>query len=174
MKYLKLFGKIVKNKKGLDEDFTDTLVATIFIVLIFIFVFVYIYSSNANIKKISAEKISNLEKDYILLNYLRTPLEEKDVTIADYLGSLNKEEIKKECTKKGLLTTETQDILKGITDWRISMYINEEEVCSVAKGEGTEQFIIGETSAISIPSTDINSNIKIYFKFRISSYILPP
>ena len=188
MKYSKLFRKIARNKKGLDPDLTDSLIAILFSAMIFIFAFLFLANTNKGIEKSAVESIGNLEKDYILLNYLRTPIQENEITIAEYLGALSVEELKNECTKNPLLTTKTREILKDVRDWRVEVYtINKngrESFCYIAKGAKTktektedstgvlgfkssELFdIIGETVKTVIPSNNPEFNIEIYLKIK--------
>jgi len=187
MKYSKLFRKIVGNKKGLDPDLTDSLIAVLFSAMIFIFAFLFLANTTKDIEKASATATSNLEKDYILLNYLRTPMEGKEITIAEYLGSLSKKELEEsmnsngfccvkdasprgsKCTEDGQLTKEANEILKDIANWYVGMRIpGEEEFCYINKGIQQERRapILGETVKAIIPSNDPNFNIEIYFKFK--------
>jgi len=199
MKYTTLLRKLAKSKKGFDDDFTDIIIGIIFITLIFIVVFVYITNTNIRIEKAIEEESNNLEKDYILLNYLRTPIEGEKTTIAEYLGYKEKRELinskygtvginafcaVKESpssgkiipgpTEDGLLVKETNKILEDINDWSMSMYINKEnEFCSIEKGRGTNKEsvdITGETAKAVIPSIYQDFNIEIYFKLNIFGF----
>ena len=186
MKYSNLFRKIVRNKKGLDPDFTDVIIATIFTAVIFIFAFIFISYTNLSIEKAIEEESNNLEKDYILLNYLRTPIQGKGMNIAEYLGSLDKEKLMSSmgcdgfcrvkglrpragCAEDGQLTKETKEILKDIKDWRVEMHMTGgEKFCSIEKGTQQQRgvSILGETVKAIIPSNDLSFNIEIYFKFK--------
>ena len=188
MKYSKFFRKITRNKKGLDPDLTDSLIAILFSAMIFIFAFLFLANTNKGIEKSAAESIGNLEKDYILLNYLRTPIHGNGITIAEYLGTLSIEELKNECITNPLLTTETREILKDLRDWRIEMYTISENgrksFCYIAKGAKTKTKkiedspgylgfkssdlfdIIGETVKTVIPSNNLRFNIEIRLKIK--------
>jgi len=187
MKCFKLFRKIARNKKGLDPDLTDSLIAVLFSAMIFIFAFLFLANTTKDIEKAAVAATNNLEKNYILLNYLRTPINEKGMTIAEYLGSLSKKELEEsmkstgfccvkdasprgsKCTKDGQLTKEANEILKDIANWRVGMLIpGEEEFCYINKGIQQERGvpILGETVKAIIPSNDHNFNIDIYFKFK--------
>lgn len=188
MKYSKLFRKIARDKKGLDPDLTDSLIAILFSAMIFIFAFLFLANTNKGIEKSAVESIGNLEKDYILLNYLRTPVQGNEITIAEYLGALSIEELKYECTKNPLLTTKTREILKDLRDWQIEMYTTSENgresFCYIAKGvetktEKTEDSpgilgfkssdlfdIVGETVKTVIPSNNPEFNIEICIKIK--------
>lgn len=186
MKCFKLFRKIARNKKGLDPDLTDSLIAILFSAMIFIFAFLFLANTTKGIEKAAAAETSNLEKNYILLNYLRTPINEKGMTIAEYLGSLDKEKLMSSmdcdgfccvegvraragCAKDCQLTKETNEILKDIANWRVGMLIpGEEEFCYIAKGVQQQRGVpvLGETVKAIIPSNDPDFNIDIYFKFK--------
>jgi len=198
MKYKNLFRKLAKSKKGFDDDFTDIIIGIIFIAIIFIVVFVYITNTQIRIEKAIEKESNNLEKDYILLSYLRTPIEGEKTTIAEYLGYKEKRElinskygivgINAFCgvkdmsssgiipglTEDGLLVKETNKILEDINDWSMSMYINKEnEFCSIEKGRGTNKEsveITGETAKAVIPSIYQDFNIEIYFKLNIFGF----
>ncbi len=180
MKYKNLFRKLAKSKKGFDDDFTDIIIGIIFIALIFIVVFVYITNTNIKIEKAIEEENNELEKDFILLNYLRTPMEGKDITIAEYLGSLTKKELEKSMEingfcyeanvrgilKEGLLTKETKEILEDIANWRVGMLISGgKEFCYIDKESKKLKggYVSGETIKATIPSNDSSFNIEIYF-----------
>lgn len=189
MKYKTLFRKLAKSKKGFDDDLTDIIVGIIFIAIIFIVVFVYITNTEVRIEKAIEEESNELEKDYVLLNYLRTPMEGSDITISEYLGSLSKKELEEgdeyggfcctkgkggggraECSDDGQLTKEIKEILSGITNWQVKMLIaGEGEFCSIAKefkqqrGGAVVASVLRETVKAIIPSNDPDFNIEIYF-----------
>jgi len=180
MKYKTLFRKLAKSRKGFDDDLTDIIIGIIFIALIFIVVFAYITNTEIRIEKAIEEESNELEKDYILLNYLRTPMEGSGITIAEYLGSLSRKELEKSMElngfcyegkvkgtlKEGLLTKETKEILQDISKWQVKMLITGgKEFCTITKDikkqkEGT---VLGETVKTIIPSNDPGFNIEIYF-----------
>ncbi|GEM_PF-4668187 len=179
MKHKTLFRRLAKSKKGFD-DLADIVIGLIFIALIFIVVFVYITSTEIRIEKAIKEEQNNLEKDYILLNYLRTPMEGKDISIAEYLGSLSRKELEEGMAfngicyegkasgviKEGLVTKETKEILQGISNWQVKMLISGgKEFCSISKDikKQKEGHASGETARAVIPSNDPGFNIEIYF-----------
>ena len=180
MKYKTLFRKLAKSKKGFDDDFVDIIIGVIFIALIFIVVFIYITNTQVRIAKAIEEESNNLEKDYILLDYLRTPMEESKIPVAEYLGFATKKELEGSMEfngfcyegkvhgklKEGLLTKETKEILKDITNWRVGMFISErKEFCYIAKEVQKQKggYVIGETVKAIIPSNDPSFNIEMYF-----------
>ena len=185
MKYTTLLRKLAKSKKGFDDDFTDIIIGIIFIALIFIVVFIYITNTQVRIEEAIEEESNELEKDYILLSYLKTPMKGEDVNIAEYLGSLSKKELEgsdkygglcyegkvRGTLKEGLLTKETKEILEGITNWQVEMLISGEgEFCSITKEIKSQREItreasisLGKTVKATIPSNNHDFNIEIYF-----------
>lgn len=196
MKNLILFRKLARNKKGLDDDLTDIIIAVIFTAMIFIFVFMFFTSTNRIMENSAMEKSQNLEKNYILLNYLRAPLEDEKVTIAEFLGSKSKIELVKGTygivgigafcgvkdlsgkvpgpDKDGILVKETRKTFENVKNWRVNMYVNEREFCSISEGKGknpSEGDITGETVRALIPSMDPDvESIEIYFKLNIFGF----
>ena len=183
MKYKTLFRKLAKSRKGFDDDLTDIIIGIIFIALIFIVVFAYITNTEIRIEKAIEEESNELEKDYILLNYLRTPMEGSGITIAEYLGSLSRKELEKSMElngfcyegkvkgtlKEGLLTKETKEILQDISKWQVKMLITGgKEFCTITKDITTLRggYVPGETVKAIIPSSDPGFNIEVYFKFQ--------
>jgi len=187
MKNLILFRKLAKSKKGLDDDLTDIILAVIFTAMIFIFIFIFFTNTNRSIENSAMEKSQNLEKDYILLRYLRTPMEESKIPVAEYLGFSTKKELeasmrsngfccvkdtnlkKFKCTEDGQLTKEANEILKDVANWRVGMFISkEEEFCYITKGLQQQRgvSVLGETVKAIIPSNDPSFNIEMYFKFK--------
>jgi len=190
MKYTTLLRKLAKSKKGFDDDFTDIIIGIIFIAIIFIVVFVYITNTQVRIEKAIEKESNNLEKDYILLNYLRTPIEGEKTTIAEYLGSKEKRELVnskhgtvginafcaiKDVSSSGIIPGPTEDgLLVKETNKILGMYINREnEFCSIEKGRGTKKKsgdITGETAKAVIPSIHQDFNIEIYLKLNIFGF----
>lgn len=187
MKNLILFRKLARNKKGLDDDLTDIIIAVIFTAMIFIFVFMFFTSTNRIMENSAMEKSQNLEKNYILLNYLRAPMKESKLSIAEYLGFSTKKELEGsmksnrfccdkdtplrvyKCTKDGQLTKEANEILKDVANWRVGMFISGgKEFCYITKGVQQQRRvpIPGETVKATIPSNDLSFNIEMYFKFK--------
>ncbi len=180
MKYKNLFKKLAKSKKGFDDDLADIIIGSIFIAIIFIVVFVYITNTHVRIEKTIEEESNELEKDYALLNYLRTPMEGSDITIAEYLGSLSRKELEKSMElngicyeanvrgtlKEGLLTKKTKEIFQDISKWQVKMLISGgQEFCSITKDISKQKGgnVLGETVKAVIPSNDPSFNIEIYF-----------
>lgn len=183
MKSLILFRKLARNKKGLDDDLTDIIIAVIFTAMIFIFVFMFFTSTNRSMENSAMEKSQNLEKNYILLNYLRTPMKESKMPVAEYLGFSTKKELEgsmrlngicydgkvRSTYVEGLLTKETKKILEDIANWRVGMFISGgKEFCYITKGVQQQRRvpIPGETVKVTIPSNDLSFNIEMYFKFK--------
>ena len=188
MKNLILFRKLARNKKGIDDDLTDIILAVILTTVIFIFVFLFFTSTNRSMENSAMEKSKNLEKNYILLNYLRTPMEENKIPVAEYLGFSTKKELEKsmkfngfccidgegggdraKCIEDGPLTKEANEILKDVVNWRVGMFISKgKEFCYITKGIQQQRRvpILGETVKAIIPSNDISFNIEMYFKFQ--------
>ncbi|MBU4284237.1 MAG: hypothetical protein KJ968_03950, partial [Nanoarchaeota archaeon] len=110
MKNLILFRKLARNKKGLDDDLTDILIAVVFTAMIFIFIFIFFTSTNRSMESSAMEKSQNLEKDHTLLNYLRTPMKESKLSIAEYLGSLTKKELEGSMKSNGFCCVEDTTI----------------------------------------------------------------
>ena len=176
MRYKNLFRKIARNKKGFDDDLTDIITGAIFIAIIFIVVFIFIANKGIKTEKATEQEKDELEKGYILLNYLRTPMRETDLTVAEYLASLSKEEREKSMSingfcyegtsKEGLLVRETKEIFQGIAKWQVKMLIvGRKEFCSITKDIKTQrgEYVAGETVKAIIPSNDPEFNIEVYF-----------
>jgi hypothetical protein len=188
MKYKTLFRKLAKSKKGFDDDFTDIIIGIIFIALIFIVVFVYITNTQVRIEEAIEEESNELEKDYVLLNYLRTPMKESKLSIAEYLGFSTEKELEGsmksdgfccdkdkpikgyKCTTDGPLTKEIKEILEGTTNWQVGMLISGKgEFCSITKdvksqrGGSDVKAVLRDPVKVTIPSKDNNFDIKIYF-----------
>jgi hypothetical protein len=162
--------KILRNKKGLDDDMTDALIAIVFTVIIFIFVFVFLSSNSKGAQNSAIEKTKNLENTYALLNYIRTPFKD-NMNIGEYIGSLEKNQLRDECS---FLVDETKTTLKGIEDWRAIIYVDGRETCSSKKGKGVNERgsdIMGETVRLIIPSFHDEINIiEFYFKLNIFGF----
>ncbi len=172
MKNLILFRKLAKNKKGLDDDLTDIILAVVFTAIIFIFVFLFFTSTNRSMENSAMEKSKNLENTYVLLNYLRSPKDE-EVNIGEYMGFLKKNELEKKCD---FLKEETNKVLEDVEDWRAIIYIDEKEFCRIEKGKGKNEElgdITGETVRALIPSIDPEvESIEIYFKLNVFGFSL--
>ena len=170
MKNLILFRKLVRNKKGLDDDLTDIILAVVFTAIIFIFVFLFFTSTNRSMENSAMEKSKNLENTYVLLNYLRSP-KDGEVNIGEYMGFLKKNELRKKCD---FLKEETNKVLENVEDWRAIIYLDEKEFCRIAKGKGRNEEsgdITGETVRALIPSIDPDvKSIEIYFKLNVFGF----
>ncbi len=197
MKLSKYLRKIQKNKKGLDPDFTDAIIAILLTAVIFIFAFIFISSNRSGFQKAAEIKSENLEKNYILINYLRTPTEERNINIGEFLGKKTKTELLRakhgmagvgtfcgyktpvasnvvsQIIEDGILIKETESILENVKDWRLNMYVDGTEFCFIREGRGaisSKQDITGETVMILIPSFNKDLEIKIYFKMNIFGF----
>ncbi len=195
MKLSNYLRKLEKNKKALDPDFTDAIIAIIFTALIFIFAFIFISGNKSGLQRVAEIESENLEKNYILINYLRTPIEDSSLNIGEFLGKKTKTELLRakhgmagigafcgyetldntisQKSEDGILIKETENILENVKDWRLNMYIDGNEFCFIRQGKGaisSKQDITGETVMILIPSISKDLEIKIYFKLNIFGF----
>jgi len=170
MKNLILFRKLARNKKGIDDDLTDIILAVILTTVIFIFVFLFFTSTNRSMENSAMEKSKNLENTYVLLDYLRGP-KDKEVNMGEYMGYIKKSGFKQKCN---FLNEETNKVLEDIEDWRAMVYLNGNEFCRFTKGKGRNEEsgdIAGETVSALIPSIDPEvESIEIYFKLNVFGF----
>ena len=174
MRYSNLIRKIAKNKKGFDPDFTDTMIAIIIAAVTFFFVFIYMAFTITDVEKIIMAKNSNVEDNYILLSYLRSPMEKTGITVSEYLGMFDKENLKQkiskyykeDCLEKSEITLETKDIFKNMDDWMLTLFTvdklsGEEKICYISDGDNTEMPI-----AAIVPSNDPTINIGLRLRYK--------
>ncbi|MDD5086312.1 MAG: hypothetical protein PHV16_01025 [Candidatus Nanoarchaeia archaeon] len=169
--------KILRNKKGLDDDLTDAFIGIVFTAIIFIFAFIFLAGGSKVTQVSSVQETKNLENTYTLLNYLRAETE-KNVNMGEYIGSLEKNKIRKECSS---IESETREILEGIEEWHLTFYTIEnkveKETCNFIKFKGLNDEssfqIIGDTVSLMVPSIDNNiDGLKFYFKLNIFAWPL--
>jgi len=112
--------KLLQSRKGLDEDFTDIIVGSLFVLLIFLFFFFFITRLGVRFQDSIDYSIETLNKNTILLAYLRTPLEQGG-SVATFLGGADSDKVI--CNEP--LPRETKNFLSAIPTW----YFNFEDHC---------------------------------------------
>ena len=174
MRYSNLIRKIAKNKKGFDPDFTDITIAVIIAAVTFFFVFIYMAFTSTDVEKIVIAKNGNVEDNYLLLSYLRSPMEKTGITVSEYFGMFDKKNLKQkisksykgDCLEGSEITLKTKDIFKNMDDWRLTLFtvdklLFEEKICYISNGDNTEMPI-----AAIVPSNDPTINIGLRLGYK--------
>jgi len=174
MRYSNLIRKIAKNKKGFDPDFTDIMIAIIIVAVTFFFVFMYMALTSTDTEKIVIAKNGNVKDNYVLLSYLRSPMEKTGITVSEYFGSFDRESLKKKisgfgkekCLEGTEIAEETKGIFKGMDNWMLTFSTfdklsGDEKICHLSDGSKTEMPI-----AAAVPSNDPTINIGLRLRYK--------